>query len=132
MVEIVKNGVLYAIFDQIETTKPGSTWYGSPDEFIQVSKVRQIEGKQYDAHRHKVHERIVKQTQEVIIVIRGSLKAFIYDDSGEMLQDVLLSPHDILILYRGYHFLVVREDDTVFYEIKSGQFMSVEKDKEYL
>ena len=138
MKEIRYRGVLYAIQDGEESLtqldmgrlEEGSTWYGDNDQGLQAS--RMVYGrKTFDNHRHKTNPRVIEYTQEALICIKGRIEVKVYDNKKRYLDTVILKGGDIGIFYDGYHELSVKVDNTIAYEIKSGQFTSIQKDKEY-
>ena len=71
-------------------------------------------------HRHR-------NTSETIIVLRGSLKEFFYNDKGEVIDEFLLvagSDCAALQIPSGqWHGIEVLESDTVIYEGKDGAYV---------
>ena len=71
-------------------------------------------------HRHR-------NTSETIIVIRGSLKEFFYNDEGEIINEFLLvagSDCAALQIPAGqWHGIEVPESGTIIYEGKDGTYV---------
>ena len=71
-------------------------------------------------HRHR-------NTSETIIVIRGSLKEFFYNDEGEIINEFLLvagSDCAALQIPAGqWHGIEVPESGTIIYEGKDGAYV---------
>lgn len=71
-------------------------------------------------HRHPDKE-------EVYLVLRGSLLAFLFDEEGKVTVKETLSPavgnYGIEIPAGAWHGIVVLEPGTVIYEIKQGPFV---------
>lgn len=132
MKKIEKNGVIYAVYDSLDTLEKGSVWYGEDKEWLQVSRMQHDRGKVVLAHIHKLRPRTIEHTQECLIDIRGSAKASIYDKDKNFLDSFILKTGDIVVFYRGYHGLEVLEDGTVYFEIKNGPFTGINEDKEFI
>lgn len=70
-------------------------------------------------HRHPDKE-------EVYLVLRGSLLAFLFDEEGKVMVKETLNPmagnYGIEIPAGAWHGIVVLEPGTVIYEIKQGPF----------
>ena len=132
MKEIRQKGILYAIYDRIGETREGSNWYGSVDADIQAAKVFCNCERKFKPHAHIFRERVVCFTQEVVIVIKGGLKVTIYNKDDQVIEAFHLLAGDIAILYTGGHAIDVLEDNTIFYEVKHGQFVTVDEDKRFI
>lgn len=145
MVELQKDGVLYGIFSSIYEGCTGpsrhkqkvilekTTWFGSPDEPLQASKMLYHKGHHFKKHTHLYRERTANYTQEAFVVFHGAIKAHVFDDNQQRVGEVTLRSGDFLILYRGSHSFDVLKNDTIFFEIKnSGPFTTVEEDKKFL
>ena len=105
----------------------------SPDEeFLQVSGRKLKLGTIIPAHKHLQINRISKITQEAWVVLKGKVKGIFYDLDDSILHESILTDGDCVVLYRGGHSLEVLEEDTVFYEFKTGPYFGVEADKEKL
>lgn len=70
-------------------------------------------------HRHTDKE-------ETYLVLRGSMWVFYYDESGNVLERVLLSPSEgkygLEIPTGTWHSIVVLESGTVIFEMKKGPY----------
>ena len=103
----------------------------SPDsEFLQVS-ARNLNDKVFvKAHKHKPVIRETTITQEAWIIIKGKIKAMIYDIDKNFLEEVIITEGGCIVLYNGGHSLTSLENNTIFYEIKTGPYYGYENDKE--
>lgn len=61
---------------------------------------------------------------------RGKVKATIYDLDKAFLKEVIINDGGCLVLYHGGHSLTCLEENTIFYEIKTGPYYGYENDKE--
>ena len=99
-------------------------------EFLQVS-ARNLNGDVFvKAHKHKPVLRETTITQEAWIIIKGKIKAMIYDIDKNFLEEVIITDGGCIVLYNGGHSLTSLEDNTIFYEIKTGPYYGYENDKE--
>lgn len=99
-------------------------------EFLQVS-ARKLNGDVFvKAHKHKPILREITITQEAWIIIKGKIKATIYDIDKNFLEEVIITDGGCIVLYNGGHSLTSLEDNTIFYEIKIGPYYGHENDKE--
>ena len=99
-------------------------------EFLQVS-ARNLNGDVFvKAHKHKPVLRETTITQEAWIIIKGKIKAMIYDIDKNFLEEVFITDGGCIVLYNGGHSLTSLEENTIFYEIKTGPYYGYENDKE--
>ena len=75
-----------------------------------------------DIHHHQV--------DEMIIVLRGSVKALLYDDDKNVIDECVLNPatgvYGVQLPARVWHTVECLEPDTILFEIKEGPFISHE------
>lgn len=103
----------------------------SPDEeFLQLSARSLKAGTVVPAHKHLLVERVTNITQEAWIVFKGKIEGTFYDLDDAVLETLTLTDGDCAILFRGGHKLSVLEEDTIFYELKTGPYYGKVADKE--
>ena len=103
------------------------------DEFLQLATLRMDKGRTFKAHKHiyKLGEKHVI-AQESWVVIKGSVKAMLYDLDDSILDTVVLGAGDCSMTFEGGHNYVIQEDNTVVYEYKTGPYKGVENDKVFM
>ena len=69
-------------------------------------------------------------TQEAWVVFEGCVKGTFYDLDDSVLYETKIKKGDVICLFRGGHSLEVLEEDTIFYEFKTGPYFGVDADKE--
>jgi cupin fold WbuC family metalloprotein len=137
MREVVEFGdrvyaIHHSIDEDVEQNK--TQWYGEPFEPLQASRMHYHAKKEFRTHRHILNPRTIKRTQEAFIVIKGSLRVEIYEGEGNTVMQIgslTAKAGDIILVYGGYHKLIILDNHTVAYEIKCGQFSAVYEDKEF-
>ena len=103
----------------------------SPDEeYLQISGRKLEKGLKVKAHKHTPIERKTDITQEAWIVFEGCIKGTFYDIDDSVLYETEIGKGDVIVLFRGGHSLEVLDEDTIFYEFKTGPYYGVEADKE--
>ncbi len=72
-------------------------------------------------HRHKG-----AQKEETLLVLKGKLIFFSFDDSGKVTEALLMGPetdcHGVELNASDWHALISLESGTVIYEVKKGPF----------
>ena len=130
MREIKKNGVVLARHITPEDIKPGLNFFSRDEEFIQVGVWGHYEkGKELKAHIHNTVERTANRTYEALYVIKGSLKAIIYDMNEAPLETLQVKQGEILVLLESGHGYFIEEEDTTVLEIKNGPYLGAETDR---
>lgn len=131
MHEIKSEGQVLAIVDSVANFKPGLMFYGTSADFVQVGAFRYDAGKVLRDHRHIPRSRQVDKTQEILIVMRGSVEVRTFLPTGRKVVDVReLNAGEFYILYHGGVGFTVRSDDTRLMEIKPGPFNVTNDDEE--
>ena len=104
------------------------------DNFIQCSFLKMNNGKTFPAHKHIKKERHYQEqiAQESWIVIKGKVKAILYDLDDTIISEEILYPGDASFTLEGGHTYEILEDDTVVYEYKTGPYEGQEFDKVFL
>lgn len=107
----------------------------SPEyQFIQLATLRMNEGKTFKPHQHIWKNSPTKKViaQESWVIIQGSVKVFMYDIDGQLLDTEIINKGDCSMTFEGGHTYEALEDDTVVYEYKTGPYQGQENDKIFL
>ncbi len=126
----IDRSLLLVQINRVEDISVGKTQLSDPKEFLQIGIMALKKGEHIAAHKHISREgekNVV--TQESWIVIRGSIKGTFYDIDDQVIGEDILYPGDCFIAYHGGHSLTNLEDNTAFYEIKTGPYKGRENDK---
>ena len=99
------------------------------EEYLQVAAIKMEKGRTFKAHKHIHQERYTDIAQESWVVIRGKIKAILYDLDDSVVATPILNEGDCSITFRGGHNYECLEDDTMVYEYKTGPYQGVDKDK---
>lgn len=100
----------------------------TPREFSQqLAFISHKAGHVISAHIHRVIEREISLTQEVLIIKKGKLKVNFYDQDQKYFNSRVLESGDIILLASGGHGFEVLEDLEMI-EVKQGPF-SGDQDK---
>jgi mannose-6-phosphate isomerase-like protein (cupin superfamily) len=101
-----------------------------PDkEYLQVSTKKLSKGVSFVPHKHNELHRVSDITQEAWIFLAGKVKAKFWDIDDTFIYETELGPGDCAVVFRGGHSFDVLEDDTILYEVKTGPYYGVERDK---
>jgi len=101
---------------------------------LQLALLKLPKGKTFKPHRH-IPKKLETNSaaQEMFICIKGQIKCKFYDIEGsEIIAEPILNPGDASLTLAGGHNYEMLEDNTIIYEIKSGPYLGVEKDKTFI
>jgi cupin fold WbuC family metalloprotein len=102
------------------------------EHFLQLAAMNLPKGKTFKPHKHIIYPKETDIAQESWTVIRGSVKAILYDLNDEIIAEETLNAGDCSITLYGGHTYEILEDDTLVYEYKTGPYLGVDKDKEFI
>jgi hypothetical protein len=122
MVETISdNNITIAIIIKSQYKKNGIEFF-TPQYFSQqLGYMNRPKGYKIDAHSHKVVERTVTLTQEVLFVKSGKVRISLFNKDYEFIKDVILETGDIILLATGGHALEMVEE-TELIEVKQGPY----------
>jgi len=104
-----------------------------PENFLQIATIPLKNNQTFKAHRHKWNPFMgLKIANESWIVVRGKVKAILYDLDNTILEEVELFPGDLSITLDAGHNYVALSNDTLVYEIKIGPYRGQDLDKEFI
>lgn len=112
---------LLALLVRSQFSKPGVTFFTDPELSQQLAYMNHPAGTEIEPHIHVPVSRNVFYTQETLIIKRGSLAAFIYDDQRNYITSRIVRAGDVLLLVRGGHGFEALEDLEMI-EVKQGPY----------
>ena len=132
MRKIQFGGETVAIFHKSENWNEGLDFLTPNETFIQAGTWWYQKGKALRSHMHIINERMVKRTQETIVVVSGKVRVDLYDENRQIFHQEELCAGDVGIILEVGHGYYIMEDNTKVVETKNGPFVSVERDKIFL
>jgi len=106
--------------------------FSEDDDYAQVLSWHYPADKRLLAHEHLSAPRAAEYTQEVVVVLDGSLQADIYDSREVRVAQVEVHAGEAIVLLRGGHGYRILADDTRVLEIKNGPYAGAEADRRRL
>lgn len=130
MREIKGHSGLLALHLQAEDlASEGSHFFCRESDFIQLASHRYGAGKAFTAHQHHPSPRVAERTQEVLILLSGSLKADIYDHDRSLAESFTIKQGEVIVLLDGGHGFTALSEGACFLELKNGPYPGAEKDR---
>ena len=132
------------IFSKIDSSvmlhqifKPSKNTLGrvniSPEkESLQAAFINLSMNQTFKPHKHILYSREMPMAQESWIVIRGKVKVIHYDLDDKIIKETILLPGECTITYRGGHNYLSLEENTLVYEMKTGPYKGIDKDKTFI
>ena len=104
------------------------------DNFIQCATLRMEKGKTFRPHKHiwKLSSSPEVIAQESWVVIKGSVRIFMYDIDDTFIREEVIKQGDCSMTFEGGHTYEILEDDTVVYEYKTGPYTGQKNDKVFI
>jgi oxalate decarboxylase/phosphoglucose isomerase-like protein (cupin superfamily) len=94
----------------------------SPSDFPQqVGLMSRPAGYQVQAHVHNIFNRTISQTQEVLVVRKGSCEVLLFDDFPNEEIKIQLHAGDTILLGHGAHAVTMITDCEIL-EVKQGPY----------
>ena len=90
-------------------------------------------GKTFRPHKH-IYKACPDSSiaQESWVVIKGRVKAILYDIDDTIIAEEIIEPGDCSITFEGGHNYEILEEETVVYEYKTGPYQGQKLDKEFI
>ena len=130
--KVEKDKLLHIInrYDEIE----GRSDVAPEDQFIQLATLRMEKGKTFRPHKHiwKISSRPEVIAQESWVIIKGSVRIFMYDIDDSLIGEEIIKKGDCSMTFEGGHTYEILEDDTVVYEYKTGPYTGQANDKVFI
>jgi cupin fold WbuC family metalloprotein len=128
----VEEGVLLHAINRLSEITEKRQDISPDEEYMQVACFELPEGKTFQPHKHIPADKRQNTTQESWVVIRGRVKAILYDLDDTIVEEVVLEAGDCSITYRGGHDYESMEEGTVVYEYKTGPYHGQALDKVFI
>jgi len=110
-------------------SKDGLSFFSREEDSIQIGTWKYENGVELKRHIHNEVPRSINRTQEVLVVLSGSIEATIYDLEQREVAKLEAGEGDILVLLDSGHGYRVLSDGTKVVEIKNGPYLGAEIDR---
>lgn len=126
---IMEGEILLAKVITTEDFQPGLMFHSNEADNIQVSTWIHNKSKWLKPHFHNPIQRSTVGTQEVIVVLSGSIHVDIYDTRNCLASELTLRSGEVLISLNGGHGYFILDNNTRVVEIKNGPYFGQSEDK---
>jgi len=107
--------------------KQGINFFTSNNLSLQVAYMNHPRNHKIQPHIHLKRLKKIYDTNEVLIILEGSMKVDFYDVKKNYLKSKILNKNDIIILIFGAHGFKIKKN-CKFIEVKQGPYL-INKDK---
>ena len=128
----IKTNKLLHLIHRIDESKNERENIAPENEYLQLAILKMNKGRTFEAHKHIIKEKITDIAQESWLVFKGSVKCLFYDLDDTLLEEVILKEGDISMTFSGGHNYLIMEDNTVVFEYKTGPYLGIKNDKQFL
>jgi len=125
--QITINNHLIAIILYNEFTKDGIEFFSPGDFSQQLGYMKRKKGDTIQEHKHLLHIREIKFTQETLFIKKGRVKINFYDEDNTYFISRELKTGDVILLASGGHGFEFLEETEII-EVKQGPYAG-DKDK---
>jgi hypothetical protein len=124
------HGNILAIIIRADSKFEGISFL-TPDNFgLQIGTMLRPKNDLVPAHIHPQQTRVVKGTQEVLILRSGKMFIELFDEDKNLVESLTITSGDIILLaYGGHQITMIEEVDLV--EVKQGPYIK-DLDKNYI
>jgi len=128
-IEVIEHGgTRYAEVIRRDVTVDHTTFFSPAESSFQFGLLAHVAGYEEPPHYHQPFSRTIDDLQQMFVVQRGVVGVKLFDDDGDLLQEVILRDGDAIVLIHGIHAIRVIEDLQAI-SVKQGPFLGDAKDK---
>ena len=120
MIKVIEsNNTIYAKIIKAGHIALNDGFFTENNDEIQFGFLNRKKDYKTGAHYHNRTRKKTNQTDEILILQKGSARIDFYDDKGVYFKSNNINQGDIIIIYKGGHNITYLED-TSFFIIKPG------------
>ena len=123
-----ESGNLVARVVDFNAIQKGVFFHSEKIDTLQIATSGYGSGERVQNHTHKILERNIQTTSEVLIILKGNGLLKIFDKDRKISHEINFGSSQIISLFGGSHGLEFSESTTLI-EIKQGPYMSEFEDK---
>tara|TARA_B100001540_G_C15642021_1_gene567023 strand:- start:488 stop:880 length:393 start_codon:yes stop_codon:yes gene_type:complete len=113
---------LLSIVIKADEIKERTNFITNNEEEMQVASFNFTEETVIDNHIHLNQNRSINTTPEIIFVVKGKIKASLFDDQENLINEIELTTGDTIAFLKGGHGLIA-EKGTKLVEAKQGPYI---------
>ena len=125
---VMHENKIYAILISADFQQEGIEFFTPSNFSQQLGYMNRKKGYQIQPHIHKIVDRHVELTQEVLYIKSGRVRVDFFDEIHIFIKSIEVCAGDILLLSFGGHGFTMLEDSEII-EVKQGPYVG-EEDKE--
>jgi hypothetical protein len=122
---------VYAYIVRASTDIQGVNFVTPDENNFQLATSEYTSEQKVKAHVHLSQDRVVKDTQECIFIVKGETEVTIYSDKTTVHSKHSLTTGDVILFVSGGHGMTFSKN-TRLVEVKQGPYFGFDKDKELI
>ena len=99
----------------------GIEFFSPPDYSQQLGLMTRPAGYIVPAHVHNLVERKINNTQEVLMIRKGSCRINLFGSNREIVDQIMLESGDVILLAHGGHEIIMITECEIL-EVKQGPY----------
>ena len=128
----IKPEILLHLVSDINTLNKERIDIAPEKEYLQLALLKLKKGKTFKPHKHLIKEKVTDIAQESWFVYKGSVECIFYDLDDKILVKEIIKEGQLSMTFRGGHNYRILHDNTLVLEYKTGPYLGVENDKEFI
>jgi len=128
----IKPEILLHLVSDINTLNKERIDIAPEKEYLQLALLKLKKGKTFKPHKHLIKEKVTDIAQESWFVYKGSVECIFYDLDDKILVKEIIKEGQLSMTFRGGHNYRILQEDTLVLEYKTGPYLGVENDKEFI
>jgi hypothetical protein len=121
--QVTHNNLIIAIIIRAEFEKDGVEFFTPHNFSQQLGYMKRPKGYYIEPHSHRIVERKVSHTQEVLHVKSGKIKINLFANDQAFIQELIATKGDTILLATGGHAIEMMEESELI-EIKQGPYLN--------
>jgi len=128
----IKPEILLHLVSDINTLNKERIDIAPEKEYLQLALLKLKKSKTFKPHKHLIKEKVTDIAQESWFVYKGSVECIFYDLDDKILVKEIIKEGQLSMTFRGGHNYRILQEDTLVLEYKTGPYLGVENDKEFI
>lgn len=126
--KIIVDGINFGFIISKDFKSDRTSFFTRNELPLQLAFMNLGKGSQIKSHIHNIYRREIFETNEVLIIRRGSLRVFFFNFNRDCVHSEVLKEGDVIFLQEGGHAFEMIEN-CEFFEVKNGPYINPEVDK---
>jgi len=119
MKEIKYSDKIYLVIGDTRHCMRGRYWWTKKEDFLQVNTWRLPIGQKIQSEVYETKIDKNNKAMEMLIVLCGRVKCEVYNEDNIKINEIIILPRELAILYRGKYIFEILDNGTNVIEVKN-------------